>query len=182
MPKKRKGNPNVNYPHVLTYRADDEMMSSIRQDIEANRDFGIKTKTDVIHQALTDRYARENYMDSITRRLDRQKDQMQIFDLRLWRIEEILLTFIEYYLTQFPDYKTAQERDQARVKKNTAFAKFTKTLERKLEKEVKLMEAAEKEAKQAEKASGDAANSEGAANSEEGKEDEDMFPLSDSAT
>jgi hypothetical protein len=130
----RKRNSAALYPHYIGYRASDEMLKNIKEDIESNRVFGIKNMTDVIHAALTDRYSKENFWDSITRRLDRQKSQLQIIDLRMKRLEEILITFLQYYFIQFPEYDDS-EKAQARLRSNIAFEKFGKVLQRKLETE-----------------------------------------------
>ena len=130
MPRKRKS--QAIYSHVITYRADNEMMKNIKADLETNRVFGIRTVTDVIHAALTDRYTKENFWDSITRRLDRQKSQLQIFDMRFKRIEEMFIIYMQYYFTQFPEFDDS-EKSQAKLRSNIAFDKFRKVLQRKLE-------------------------------------------------
>jgi len=132
MPRKRKS--EAIYPHVIGYRADQEMLNNIKADIETNRVFGIRTFTDVIHAALTDRYSKENFWDSITRRLDRQKTQMQEFNVRLLRLEEIIITYLQYYFTQFPEFDDS-EKSQAKLRSNIAFNKFSRVLNRKLEAE-----------------------------------------------
>lgn len=132
MPRKRVS--EAIYPHVIGYRADQEMLKNIKADIETNRVFGIRTFTDVVHAALTDRYSKENFWDSITRRLDRQKTQMQEQNLRLKRMEEIFITFLQYYFTQFPEFDDS-EKGQAKLRSNIAFEKFTRVLKRKLESE-----------------------------------------------
>jgi hypothetical protein len=120
------------YPHIIHYRASDEMMANIKADIDSNRAFGIRNVTDVLHAALTDRYTHENFWDSITRRLDRQKTQMQLLDVRLKRLEEIIITFLQYYFTQFPSFDDS-EKEQAKLRSNIAFEKFNRVLQRKLE-------------------------------------------------
>ena len=132
MPRKKKS--QAIYPHVIGYRADQEMLNNIKADIEANRAFGIRTFTDVVHAALTDRYSKENFWDSITRRLDRQKSQMQETNLRLLRLEEMFITFLQYYFTQFPEFDDS-EKAQAKLRSNIAFDKYTRVLKRKLESE-----------------------------------------------
>jgi hypothetical protein len=130
MPRKRKS--QAIYSHVLTYRASHEMMNNIKADLATNRPFGIRTVTDIIHAALTDRYSKENFWDSITRRLDRQKTQLQVFDLRLKRLEEMFITFLQYYFIQFPEFDDS-EKGQAELRSNIAFDKFRRVLQRKLE-------------------------------------------------
>jgi hypothetical protein len=130
MPRRQSSKPL--YAHVIHYRASDEMFTNIKLDIASNRAFGIRNVTDVIHAALTERYSKENFWDSITRRLDRQKTQMQIIDLRLKRLEEIIITFLQYYFIQFPEFD-ASEKEQAKLRSNIAFEKFSKVLQRKLE-------------------------------------------------
>jgi hypothetical protein len=132
MPRRRRDNSL--YPHVINYRASDEMLSSIKADIESGRPFGIRNVTDVIHAALTDRYSKENFWDSVTRRLDRQKTEMQVLDARLKRIEEIIITFLQYYFTQFPSFDDS-EKEQAKLRSSIAFEKFNRVLQRKLETE-----------------------------------------------
>ena len=130
MPRTRKS--NALYPHIIHYRTSEEMLNNIKADIESGRPFGIKNITDVIHAALTDRYSKENFWDSITRRLDRQKNQMQEINLRLKRLEEMIITYVQYYFIQFPEFD-ASEKGQARLRSNIAFDKFRKVLQRKLE-------------------------------------------------
>ena len=130
MPRKRKS--EALYPHTIGYRADNDMLNNIKADIESGRQFGIRTITDVIHSALNDRYSKENFWDSITRRLDRQKTQLQEFNLRFRRLEEMFVTFLQYYFTQFPEFDDS-EKGQARLRSNIAFDKFKKVLQRKLE-------------------------------------------------
>jgi hypothetical protein len=130
MPRKRKS--EVIYSHVFGYRADEEMFNNINADIKSNRIFGIRNPTDVIHAALTERYTKENFWDSITRRLDRQKSQLQVLDMRFKRLEEMLVTFFQYYFTQFPEFDDS-EKSQARLRSNIAFNRFLKVLQRKLE-------------------------------------------------
>jgi hypothetical protein len=130
MPRKRK--TTAIYSHVLHYRASQEMMSTIMEDIAGNRQFGIRTVTDVIHAALTDRYSKENFWDSITRRMDRQKTQLQVMNLRFKRLEEMFITFLQYYFIQFPDFDDS-EKAQARLRSGIAFDKFRRVLQRKLE-------------------------------------------------
>jgi hypothetical protein len=108
------------------------MLNNIKADIASNRPFGIRTVTDVIHLALTDRYSKENFWDSITRRMDRQKSQLQAIDLRIKRMEEMFITFMQYYFTQFPEFDDS-EKGQARLRSNIAFDKFRRLLQRKLE-------------------------------------------------
>ena len=132
MPRKRKS--EAIYPHVIGYRADPEMLNNIKTDIETNRIFGIRTFTDVIHAALTDRYSKENFWDSITRRLDRQKTQLQEINLRFLRLEEIIITYLQYYFTQFPEFDDS-EKGQAKLRSNIAYEKFSRMLKRKLEAE-----------------------------------------------
>jgi hypothetical protein len=132
MPRKRKS--QAIYSHVLNYRASQDMLTNIKADIATNRPFGIRTVTDVIHAALTDRYSKENFWDSITRRLDRQKTLLQTIDLRFKRLEEIVITFLQYYFTQFPEFDDS-EKDQAKLRSNIAFDKFRRVLQRKLEAE-----------------------------------------------
>jgi hypothetical protein len=130
MPRKRKS--QAIYSHIITYRASQDMIANIKADLATNRPFGIKTVTDVVHAALTDRYSKENFWDSITRRLDRQKTQMQILDLRLKRLEEMLIIFFQYYFIQFPEFDDS-EKGQAKLRSTIAFDKFRKVLQRKLE-------------------------------------------------
>jgi hypothetical protein len=108
------------------------MLNNIKADIAGNRPFGIRTVTDVIHAALTDRYSKENFWDSLTRRMDRQKSQLQGIDLRIKRMEEMFITFMQYYFTQFPEFDDS-EKGQARLRSNVAFDKFRRLLQRKLE-------------------------------------------------
>jgi hypothetical protein len=129
MPRKRT---QPVYSHVLHYRASNEMLNNIKADIASNRPFGIRTVTDVIHAALTDRYSKENFWDSITRRMDRQKSQLQVIDLRIKRMEEMFITFIQYYFTQFPEFDDS-EKGQVKLRSNIAFDKFRRLLQRKLE-------------------------------------------------
>jgi hypothetical protein len=128
----RRSKPQGIYPHIIHYRASDDMLGSIRADIASNRAFGIRNVTDVIHAALTDRYSKEDFWDSVTRRLDRQKSRMEVIDLRLKRIEEMLVTFMQYYFIQFPSFEDG-EKEQAKLRSNIAFEKFSRVLQRKLE-------------------------------------------------
>jgi hypothetical protein len=130
MPRRHK--EHSVYPHIIHYRASDEMLANIKTDIDSNRAFGIRNVTDVVHAALTERYSKENFWDSVTRRLDRQKSQMQVIDLRLKRLEEIVITFLQYYFIQFPQFDDSQ-KEQARLRSNMAFEKFSRVLQRKLE-------------------------------------------------
>jgi hypothetical protein len=132
MPRKRKS--QAIYPNIVHCRIDRDMLKLIKEDIESSRQFGIRSVTDVIHAALTDRYSKENFWDSITRRLDRQKSQMQVIDMRLKRLEEIIITYVQYYFTQFPEFDDS-EKSQARLRANVAFDKFSRVLKRKLESE-----------------------------------------------
>jgi hypothetical protein len=130
MPRKRKS--QAIYSHVITYRASHEMLNNIKADLATNRPFGIRTVTDVIHAALTERYSKENFWDSITRRLDRQKTQMQVLDLRLKRLEEMFIIFLQYYFIQFPEFDDS-EKGLAKLRSGIAFDKFRRVLQRKLE-------------------------------------------------